>query len=106
MKRLLGMLIVACGLVAPTVQAEMIATDQALQPRERVKAVLERAEVAQRLQALGIAPADVQSRIDALSDTEVAALAARIDALPAGGVLSNQDLLIIVIVVLLVLLLL
>ena len=48
MKRLLGVLIVACGLMAPSAQAGMIGTDEAVQAqpqRERLKAFLERPEV-------------------------------------------------------------
>src|SRR5258708_33967761 len=45
MKRLLGVLIVACGLMAPPVQAGMIGTDEAVQARpqrERLEALLAR----------------------------------------------------------------
>src|SRR5207244_6823744 len=88
MKRLLGILIVACGLAAPSVQAGMIGTDQTVQSeRERVKAALERPEMAQALQKMGLDAKDAAARVDAMSDSEVTQLAGRIDALPAGGVL-------------------
>ena len=41
--------------------------------------------LAARLEALGARRADVQARVDALSDEEVLQLAARLDSLPAGG---------------------
>jgi hypothetical protein len=41
-----------------------------------------------------------------MSEAEVASLAGKLDALPAGGALSNQDLILILIVVLLVVILL
>src|SRR5215510_1700854 len=83
MKKLLTTLIVAVALVAPQVQAGVIGTDQALQQtseRERVKTMLARPEVAQQ--------------------------AGRLDALPAGGALSNNELIIILLIVVIVLLIL
>lgn len=44
-----------------------------------------RADVATRLQALGVAPQAVAERVAALSDAEVAQLADRIGSLPAGA---------------------
>ena len=38
-----------------------------------------------QLQNLGIAKADAQARVAALTDDEAATLAGRIDSLPAGG---------------------
>jgi hypothetical protein len=105
MKRLLGILIVACGLMAPSVQAGMIGTDQTVQSeRERVKAALERPEVAQQLQKMGLDAKDAAARVDAMTDSEVSQLAGRIDALPAGGVLSNEQLILILLLVLILVL--
>jgi hypothetical protein len=105
MKRLLGILIVACGLVAPSAQAGMIGTDQTVQSeRERVKAALERPEVAQQLQKLGLDAKDAAARVDAMTDSEVAVLAGKIDALPAGGVLTNDQLIVILLIVLILVL--
>ena len=107
MKRLLGMLIVTMALVAPQVQAGVIGTDQALQAsseRERVKAMLARPEVAQQLQKSGIDAQQAAARVDAMSNEEVTQLAGRLDALPAGGTLSNNELIIILLVVVIVLL--
>ena len=101
MKRLLGILIVACGLVAPSAQAGMIGTDQVVQSeRERVKAALERPEVVQQLQKMGLDAKDAAARVDAMSDSEVTQLAGKLDALPAGGVLSNDQLIVILLIVL------
>jgi hypothetical protein len=70
----------------PPALAGMVGTDAvAAAARDRVSAALERAEVRARLEALGVRPDDVRARVDALSDQEVANLAAEIDALPAGG---------------------
>ena len=103
----LCMLIVAVALVAPQVHAGVIGTDQALQAsseRERVKVMLARPEVAQQLQKFGINAQEAGARVDAMSNEEVAQLAGRLDALPAGGALSNNELIIILLVVVIVLL--
>src|SRR5689334_23230327 len=107
MKKLLSMLIVALALVAPQVQAGVIGTDQALQTqseRERVKAMLARPEVAKQLQKFGLNAQDAAARVDAMSNEEVAQLAGRLDALPSGGTLSNNELIIILLVVIIVIL--
>ncbi|HEY5899313.1 MAG TPA: PA2779 family protein [Burkholderiales bacterium] len=45
----------------------------------------ERAEVAQKLVALGVDAVDASARVEALTDDEVARLVEGIDTLPAGG---------------------
>jgi hypothetical protein len=54
---------------------------------------------------MGIAPADASARVKARSDTEVAQVAGRLDSLPAGAAISNDELLLIIIIILLVALL-
>jgi hypothetical protein len=87
------------------VRAELVGTGAVAAPvqseRDRVKAALERPEVAKQLQMLGVLPADAQSRVDALTDAEVSTLAAQINALPAGG-LSNTEWLLIVLGIILI----
>ena len=67
--------------------AGMVATDQvaASGERDRVKDFLDRAEVRERLQALGLSPQAARERVDALSDEEAASLAGRLEQLPAGA---------------------
>ena len=88
------------------VQAQLIGTDQVAAPvqseRDRVKAALERPDVAKKLEMLGVMPIDAQSRVDALTDAEVASLAAKLDMLPAGG-LTNTEWIIIAVVVIIIL---
>jgi hypothetical protein len=55
----------------------------------------------ERMQALGVSPQAARDRVDALNDEEVAALADRLDQLPAGG----TDVLTVALIVFLVLLL-
>jgi hypothetical protein len=74
-----------------TVQAALIGTEQVLaantaqQNRARITAALERPEVIEQLQGLGVGKAEAQERVAALTDEEAAALAGKIDSLPAGG---------------------
>jgi hypothetical protein len=79
-----SLLILALAMPLP-LQAGMVTTESLLE-RERIAAVLERAEVQAQLQAYGVSPGEVKARVAALTDAEAAELAARIDELPAGGV--------------------
>jgi hypothetical protein len=106
LSRLLTPLIAAFFLYALLVtpaKAGLVGTDQVAAPqqteRERVKALVARPEVARKLETLGVLPKDAQDRVDALTDAEVSSLAARIDALPAGG-LSNTEWLLVIIAIL------
>jgi len=64
---------------------EVIAAAQAEGARDRVRDFVGRTEVRDQLQNLGISPAAAQARVSAMTDTEVANIAGRIDSLPAGG---------------------
>jgi disulfide bond formation protein DsbB len=93
----------AMGAYAAPAGAVMIGTGEAVpqqSERERVKALVARPEVAKKLQTLGVLPKDAAARVDALTDAEVATLAARIDALPAGGAFTTQEWLLIIIAIL------
>lgn len=87
-RRLLSTVLILCtlGMHVPA-RAAMLATDAAYNPaaREAVLGALERADVRARLEALGARPQDVKARVQALSDDEVAQLAADMERLPAGG---------------------
>lgn len=98
----------ALALQAPMARAEIVGTEtlaaqnQAEQDRAKVQAFVERATVKERLEAMGLSGLVAQDRVAALSEAEVHALAQRIDAMPAGGNISNQDLIIILLVAILV----
>ena len=64
---------------------EVIAAAQAAGARDRVRDFVGRTEVRDQLQNLGISPAAARARVSAMTDTEVANIAGRIDSLPAGG---------------------
>jgi hypothetical protein len=88
-------------------RAAIVTTDEAIAVEQRsaqlgtIRAGLARDDLTSRMVALGVDPADVDQRLDALTVTELADLAARIDSAPAGG-----DALAIIGIVFLVLLLL
>ena len=102
MRRLIASLLVICIAMPLPSQAAMVATENALAGAQhaQVQRLLERADVQARLEAYGVNAADVKARVAAMNDDEAAALAARIDSLPAGG-----DLIGAVVLVFLVLLL-
>jgi Family of unknown function (DUF6627) len=82
----------ALGLPVPAAHAELVATDRIASPglaqpsaRARLDAILDRADVRAELERHGVTADQAKARVDALSDDEVERLAARFDALPAGG---------------------
>jgi hypothetical protein len=84
--RFLILCTLAMGIQAPA-QAALVGTDAAMAPgvRERLVLALERADVRERLQAYGVAAHDVQARLGAMSDDDLAQLGSGLDSLPAGG---------------------
>jgi len=99
---------VAAALVVPQAHSAMIGTEQAQaqDERARVKAMLERPELAKALEKLGLTPAQATARVDALGDGEVLQLAGKLDAAIAAGQISNETLLLIIILVLVLIILL
>lgn len=89
-RRMVSMTLIVCtaglGLPAPA-SAGVVSTDAALAAaqRDRVATMLDRADVRAQLEALGVKPADVKARVEALSDAEAAQIAGQLDQLPAGG---------------------
>jgi hypothetical protein len=89
-KRWISALMIVCiaGIGVPLpASAAIVSTDQvaAGAERERVRGFLDRAEVRERLQSMGVDAEAARARVDALTDDEATDLAARIDQLPAGG---------------------
>jgi hypothetical protein len=69
--------------------AGMLPTEAAISgERARLAAFLDRDEVRTKLEAHGVRAADVQARVAALTDEEASLMAARIEELPAGGVVG------------------
>lgn len=83
--------ILAMSLHLPAANAAMVGTEavvqaaQAQQERGRIHDALNRKDVTAKLASLGVDPAQVQARVDALTDDEARLLAQRIDQMPAGG---------------------
>ena len=69
------------GLV-PTDQ--IVAAEAGDSDRARVQAFLDREDVRNQMQALGVDPADAAKRVATLSDAEIAGIANRLDTMPAG----------------------
>jgi len=95
-------------------KAELVGTDEAaasLEPanqnadREKLRAFMQRPEVLEKLKALGVSPEEATKRVGAMSDAEIHMVAGKLDMLPAGGRLTNNDLLTIVVIILAVVLL-
>ena len=101
---------VLCAL-PPVVGAKMVTTAQAIgevvadRDRARVQSFLDRTDARTKLEAMGIDTQAVKERVAGLTDREVHDLAQKLDTLPAGGNLRNNDLIVILLVVILVVLL-
>lgn len=82
--------LLATSLFVPA-QAAMIGTETLVRAeqnagqRAQLQAFLAREDVRGQLEQWGVDPAEAQSRVDQLTDAEVAELAARMDEMPAGG---------------------
>lgn len=91
--------------VAGSASATMVSTEdainakQATELRAQLKALVQRPELASQLQALGVPPEQAVARVDAMTDAEVRALAGKLGDLPAGGRLSNNDLILILVLI-------
>jgi hypothetical protein len=101
--RLVSRLLIVCMLGLPfSVNAALVGTDQivsaaqALAARDRIATVIDRTEVARQLQAFGLAPDTAKDRLNALTDSEVAQLAGRIDSMPTGAAGTGVVVLILV----------
>ncbi len=88
--RCIARVLIVCtfGLGMPLpASADIVTTDQiyASADRDRVKNFLDRTEVRDQMQALGVDANAARARVDALTDEELAQIAGHIDQLPAGG---------------------
>ncbi|HLS84028.1 MAG TPA: PA2779 family protein [Arenimonas sp.] len=79
---------------------QAVATDVRAAQEAEVRELLARAEVADMLVEMGVDPADVDARVAALTDEELAQLHTQMQDLPAGGVLAVLGIVLIVLIVL------
>lgn len=77
-----------------------VSTKQAQAARQVLRDFLQRDDVKQKLLAQGINPAQVQARVNSLTDEEAQQLTEKFNQLPAGG--DALDLLVFVFLVLLI----
>ena len=87
---LVSLSLVSLGLSTPAAAgivgtADAVAAVQQQDRRNAVQDVLARADVREQMVGLGVDPAEVEARIAALTDAEVATLASRLEGAPAGG---------------------
>ena len=88
---LLVLTFVSLTIVGTQAQAALVGTSQILDQgyqevdRDRLRAFLDRAEVRDQLEALGVDRDIARARIDSLTNEEVADIVDRLDQLPAGG---------------------
>ena len=88
--RLLIVALLVSSLPIGPASAALITTEQALTAgsaadlRARLQGLVQRPEVRTELVALGVDPVEAEARIDRLTDAEVAAIAGRLEELPAG----------------------
>ncbi|MBN7795455.1 PA2779 family protein [Parahaliea mediterranea] len=87
-------LVLVCATTFSSAQAAVFSTADYLSQADhgthlaRVEAALARDDVRQQLVALGVSPAQAEARIAALSPAELQQLNARMDEMPAGGILG------------------
>lgn len=79
------------GVIVAPVQATMVSTLDILQKHgkdlscDKVNSFLQRQDVRNYLEAMGVDGADAQHRVNALTGEEIHMLAQQIDQMPAGG---------------------
>ena len=72
-------------------QAAMIGNEQVInqhsqgQTRDSLQQLLDQQSARQQLQSLGVSPDQIKSRIDSLTDSELARINRHVDTLDAGG---------------------
>jgi len=112
-KKIIKMCVVVLGaalcLHGGTVMAGLVTADQ-LAPQSqidadkvKIQAFIDRAEVKDRLQAMGVLESMSKARVAAMTNEEVHAMSQKIDTMPAGGRLHDSDLVLILLIILLIL---
>lgn len=89
--RVLMVSMLSLSLWTPNAQAGMVSSEQVIasqtaqSDRDRVRAVFDRQDVREQLQARGVDADAARARVDALTDDEIATINGKLDSLPAGG---------------------
>lgn len=101
-RNMIGACLLALAVVHHPANAGIVATEEAAAPpasREQIGSFVSRPEVAKQLQDLGVPPGEALARVNAMTDEEVRNISGRLQTLPAGGALSNYELLIVLLLV-------
>lgn len=99
----------ATTLPVQSAQAEIVTTDRAIErqdveaERARVEGFLAREDVREQLTGMGIDADEAAKRVGSMSDAEIAQIAGKIDALPAGQARRGSIVLVLLLVVLILL---
>jgi hypothetical protein len=91
------------AMAAIVTNAQLTASNQTEMEKTRIQAFMDRSDIKDRLQMLGVSEPSAKDRVAAMTDQEVHALAQKIDSMPAGGYIGNSDLVLILLIVLLIL---
>jgi hypothetical protein len=88
---LIACMLIGSQLFIPPARAALVSTAQSFHQteseatRDRLKAMLSREDIAQRLIGWGVDPDEARARVDTLNDAELAALSNHLESMPAGG---------------------
>jgi hypothetical protein len=82
---LMGLPMAAHATLVSTEEVTAAASEPAVNQRDKVTGFLNREDVRAALQGQGVRSTDAIERVQAMTDAEVAQLAARVDQAPAGG---------------------
>ena len=103
---LAAIMLMTSGIV-PVAHAALVPTDQVMSrenisaDRDRVNALMAREDMREQVKALGVDPNEAAARVAALSDREIADIAAKLDQDPAGqgalGVIIGAALIIFIV---------
>ena len=95
LQKLVASVVTVCfcffSIVVAPVQAAMVATPDILQmqdndlARDKVRLFLQRQDVNNYLEAMGVNAKEAQARVDTMTNEEIRMLANKIDQMPAGG---------------------
>ncbi|WP_372625455.1 PA2779 family protein [Arsukibacterium sp.] len=79
---------------------QVIATQQFQYNKQQVLAFVDTAEVQQKLQTLGVSPADAKQRIASMTNAELEAFNSQLNDMPAGGIVNTIVTVLVVVAVL------
>lgn len=79
--------------------SEIVNTQQIKRERDRLQSLLNREDVREALRIQGVDAVDAKERVANMTDMEIRALASKMDMLPAGGRMSNLQVVLVVLLI-------